>query len=108
MDTQTLAAYDRMAAAYAADWHTQPAASDMHALLLGHFRPGPTADIGCGSGRDTAWLAEQGFAVTGFDASEGLLTEARQRYPDLDFRHAALPDLTGRPRAASPTFCARR
>jgi 2-polyprenyl-3-methyl-5-hydroxy-6-metoxy-1,4-benzoquinol methylase len=93
IDPATLAAYDRAAA----DWHNQPAPADMHALLLKHFRPGPTADIGCGSGRDTAWLAAQGFAVTGYDASEGLLAEARRRYPKLDFRAAALPELAGLP-----------
>lgn len=96
-DRETLAAYDAAAADYAADWHDQPAPADMHALLTEHFRPGPTADLGCGSGRDTAWLAAQGFAVTGYDASEGLLAEARRRYPDLDFRAAALPDLAGLP-----------
>ena len=55
--------------------------------------PGLTADIGCGSGRDTAWLNQQGFSATGFDASEGLLSEARRRHPDINFQHAALPRL---------------
>ena len=67
------------------------------ALLRRFFRPGPTADIGCGSGRDTAWLNRNGFAAVGYDASEGLLAEARRRYPDLAFHSAALPGLTGIP-----------
>lgn len=94
-DPATLAAYDRGASGYAADWHAQPPPVDMQALLLTHFRPGRTADIGCGAGRDTAWLAQRGFAVTGYDASAGLLAEARRRYPGLDFRDAALPGLAG-------------
>ena len=98
MDERTRSAYDREAAAFAREWHEQPPASDMHALLLRYFRPGPTADIGCGSGRDTAWLNANGFAARGYDASSGLLAEARRRYPDLSFDPASLPDLADVPR----------
>jgi len=68
MDRGTLEAYDRDAAAYAEDWETQPAAADMHALILRYFKPGPTADVGCGSGRDAAWLTDHGFPATGYVA----------------------------------------
>ena len=95
MDSRTLAAYDAAAAAFADTWHAQPPPADMHTLLRRHFRPGPTADIGCGSGRDTAWLAANGFAATGYDASAGLLAEARRRYPEIAFHPAVLPDLAG-------------
>jgi hypothetical protein len=54
VDTDTLAAYDRAAGAFADDWHSQPVGADLHALIRRFFNPGPTADIGCGSGRDTA------------------------------------------------------
>ena len=93
MDELTLNAYDRDAPAYADDWETQPPPSDMQALILQWFTPGPTADIGCGSGRDAAWLDENGFAATGYDASEGLLAEARRRHPGVTFQSAALPRL---------------
>src|SRR5262249_26819081 len=62
MDQTTLAAYDRDAAAFAREWETQPAPSDLHDVVRRFFAPGPTADIGCGSGRDTAWLGRNGFA----------------------------------------------
>jgi 2-polyprenyl-3-methyl-5-hydroxy-6-metoxy-1,4-benzoquinol methylase len=65
-----------------------------------YFRPGSTADIGCGSGRDVAFLAANGFDAEGYDASESLLAEARRRYPVLSFKTAALPDLEGVPDAA--------
>ena len=42
-------------------------------------------DVGCGPGRDTALLAERGCEVTGIDLSKGLITEARKRYPQLQF-----------------------
>lgn len=95
MDRSTLAAYDNNAAAFAQAWHDQPPPSDMQALLLRYFQPGPTADIGCGSGRDTTWLDANGFPAVGYDASTGLLVEARRRYPDLDFQFSALPGLEG-------------
>ena len=94
-DKATIAAYDADAAGFAEDWETQPAASDLHDAVRRFFRPGSTADIGCGSGRDTAWLAGQGFSATGFDASEGLLGEARRRHPGIRFVQTRLPDLNG-------------
>jgi SAM-dependent methyltransferase len=98
MDQQTLAAYDLDAADFARQWHDQPAPHDLHALVERFFRPGPTADIGCGTGREVAWLAAHGFpVVAGYDASTGLLSEARARYPHLTFETAALPDLAGIP-----------
>jgi 2-polyprenyl-3-methyl-5-hydroxy-6-metoxy-1,4-benzoquinol methylase len=100
MDPRTLAAYDSDAARYAADWNAQPAPADLHALLRECFRPGPTADVGCGAGRDTAWLAANGFDARGFDASDGLLREARAAYPGLHFDRATLPELDGVERGA--------
>lgn len=95
MDQPTVAAYDRSAADFAADWHAQPAPGDLQALVRRFFRPGATADIGCGSGREVAWLDAIGYPATGFDPSEGLLAQARARYPALTFVSAALPDLAG-------------
>jgi len=96
MDRDTLAAYDHGAAAFAADWHAQPAPRDLHDIVTRFFvNGGRTADIGCGSGREVAWLNANGFPAEGFDASDGLLTEARSRYPSLTFAHAELPALQG-------------
>ena len=96
MDPQTLAAYDHDAAAFAKDWLGQPSPVDLQGIVERFFvRGGNSADIGCGCGREVAWLNANGFSAAGFDASEGLLTEARQRYPGLKFAHAELPDLKG-------------
>lgn len=96
MDRQTLAAYDTGAAGFAKDWHDQPPPADLHALVRRFFRVGGrTADIGCGSGREVAFLAANGFDATGYDASDALLDEARQRYPGLRFERALLPELAG-------------
>jgi SAM-dependent methyltransferase len=96
MDRATLAAYDSAAAAFAKDWHEQPAPVDLQEIVARFFiKGGATADIGCGSGREVAWLNANGFPAVGFDASDGLLAEARRRYPNLTFAHAELPDLQG-------------
>jgi len=95
VDSRTVEAYDRSPEHYADEWHSQPAPSDLHELVLTHFRPGPTADIGCGSGMDTAWLSSQGFEAVGYDVSTGLLEEASRRYPGIPFHEGSLPELAG-------------
>jgi SAM-dependent methyltransferase len=95
MDPATLAAYDAAAAAFAAEWDAQPAPTDLHDLVKRFFRPGLTADIGCGSGRDAAWLAANGFPTVGYDPSEGLLAQARASHPGVTFEVATLPELHG-------------
>jgi SAM-dependent methyltransferase len=95
MDQQTLDAYDHDAAAFANEWETQPPPIDMYDLIRQYFDPGLTADIGCGSGRDTNWLSKNGYTAIGFDASEGLLAAARRLHPGIQFRYAALPELEG-------------
>ena len=107
MDRSTLAAYDADPQAYVDRWLARPEASGLLALMREHFKPGGlTADIGSGSGRQAAWLAAQGFAVVGFDASEGLLAQARARHPQIEFRQAVLPDLRGvAPGSFDNVFC---
>jgi SAM-dependent methyltransferase len=96
MDRTTLAAYDADPQAYVMRWLGEPEPTGLQALIRAHFKPGgDTADIGSGSGRLTAWLAAQGYVVAGFDASAGLLTQARARHPRIEFRQAALPELAG-------------
>ena len=94
-DRRTLDAYNRNSASFADEWAAQPAPSDMYELLRRFFSPGPTADIGCGAGRDTVWLNDNGYPASGYDASEGLLREAQQRHPHIQFHYAALPALVG-------------
>jgi len=96
VDERTLAAYDGEAARYCDDWLGQPSPEDIHVLWRRFFAlEGESADIGSGSGRDVDWLNRNGYPCTGFDASEGLLAESRQRFPHYHFAQAALPDLEG-------------
>jgi SAM-dependent methyltransferase len=100
MDDTTLSAYNRDAKAFADDWAAQPAPIDLHNVVDRFFIPGPTADVGCGSGRDAAWLGARDYPTVGFDASEGLLAEARRRHPQIEFKRAVLPALDGIPEAS--------
>ena len=96
MDELTVSTYTKGADHFAQEWLAQPAPTDMYALLEEYFVPGgSTADIGCGAGRDTAWLNAHGFPAVGYDASQGLIDQARSRYPALSFHTAALPELEG-------------
>jgi len=42
------------------------------------LRPGRALDLACGEGRNTVWLAEQSWQVTGADFSEVALEKARR------------------------------
>lgn len=76
---ETTASYDARARAHAERW-SGFRLHDQMARFTGLLAPGARVlDVGCGTGRDTAWLAEQGFAATGVDLSGGMLHEARRR-----------------------------
>lgn len=100
MDRSTIEAYDKGSRAFADEWHAQPAPTDLHDLVRRFFHRGSTADIGCGSGREVAWLNAHRYPTVGYDASQGLIAEARRRYPDLQFERALLPQLDGLARGA--------
>jgi SAM-dependent methyltransferase len=106
-DRTTLAAYEAAAASYATEWEDdQDVPSDLYELLAGFFRPGSVIEIGCGSGRDAAWLAAQGYQVAAFDGSAALLAEARRRHPGIEFAVATLPGLGEiGPRRAANVLC---
>jgi SAM-dependent methyltransferase len=97
MDKATLAVYDSAAPAFVERWLSEPAPTDMYALFRQFFRPGLTADIGSGSGRDAAWLTANGYSAVGYDLSDALLAQARAHFPHVEFRKAALPELSGIP-----------
>jgi 2-polyprenyl-3-methyl-5-hydroxy-6-metoxy-1,4-benzoquinol methylase len=101
MDRTTIDTYTGAARRYADEWASQPQPDDLYALLARHFRQGGnTVDIGCGSGRDVAWLNANGFPAVGYDASEGLIAQAIEHYPQYRFEQAVLPELAGVPGAA--------
>jgi SAM-dependent methyltransferase len=54
---------------------------------------GPVADLGCGTGRVTAYLAAAGLDVAGVDLSPEMLAIARRNHPGLRFSQGSLLDL---------------
>jgi SAM-dependent methyltransferase len=89
----TRAIYDAMAADYAAvednpynAYYEQP---NLRALLP-PVSGRRVLDAGCGAGRTSEWLVEQGAEVVGIDASHEMLRRARERVPAASF---ALADL---------------
>lgn len=97
MDPDTLHTYHTHATALCARYRLA-APTAMYRLIQRLFHPGqPTADIGCGSGRDVAWLVQHSFPTVGYDASSAMLAEARAAYTDMDLREASLPHLAGIP-----------
>ena len=94
MDSRTIDTYNVLARGFAAEWEDkQDPPDDLYAVVTSYFRPGLTVDVGCGSGRDTAWLAAKGFNVVGVDASSGLIAEARRRHLNVRFECDTLPEL---------------
>ena len=44
-------------------------------------------DAGCGPGHVTAFLAGAGVTAAGVDLSDGMVAQARERHPGLEFVH---------------------
>jgi len=67
----------------------EPGSVPLWQAMLDHAGVGPSTrllDAGCGAGGASLLAAQRGALVNGVDASEALLTIARVRMPDGDFR----------------------
>lgn len=79
--------YDRWAAVYDHDANPLPALEDPHVRdALGDVRGLDVLDLGCGTGRHTAYLAQAGAHVTAVDFSEGMLEQARRKVAGAEVR----------------------
>jgi len=54
---------------------------------------GPILDVGSGTGRWTGHLASLGHDVTGLEPAEGLIRNARDTYPGVEFWHGSIAEL---------------
>lgn len=72
--------YDRWALVYDHDANPLPALEEPHVrAALEGVRGLDVVDLGCGTGRHTAWLADAGARVTALDFSDGMLERARRK-----------------------------
>ena len=75
MDIQTITAYNQDAQIIAA-LHATLIPEKLYQQINSHFiKQGQTADIGSGIGRDSFYLQQQGYIVTGVDVSVVMLAQ---------------------------------
>ena len=48
-------------------------------------------ELGCGTGKNTVWLAGRARALVALDFSDGMLTRARERLAGVSLLATALP-----------------
>ena len=97
----TQASYDTVAAAYAGQFSDELRDKPLDRALLTAFaeqlRAAPSRprvwDVGCGPGQVTAFLAALGLDAAGIDLSAGMVTQARDRHPDLEFSTGSMTAL---------------
>jgi SAM-dependent methyltransferase len=83
-----MSAFDTLAPSYDSEFtHTpigQILRTRVHNRLLSHFKTGDSLlEMGCGTGEDALFLAEQGINITATDASEKMLHITREKTKHL-------------------------
>ncbi|MFF5969531.1 class I SAM-dependent methyltransferase [Streptomyces collinus] len=96
--TETRVFYDTVAEEYAAAFSDLRPGTPLDRGVLHGFaglvgEGGEVADLGCGPGRVTAYLAAQGLSVFGLDLSESMLAIARRENPGLRFVRGSMLEL---------------
>jgi SAM-dependent methyltransferase len=96
----TRISYDTVAASYAEMFRGSPAgdpyvraALELFTRLVRQAGDGPVADVGCGTGRVTGYLAGAGLDTFGVDLSPGMVEAARQGHPGLRFEVGSMTEL---------------
>jgi SAM-dependent methyltransferase len=100
MTDSTGASYDRVAEQYAEAVGDELDSRPLERGLLDAFVAllgigAKVADIGCGPGHVTAYLADRGLDAGGLDLSPAMIEIARSRYPVADFRVGSMLSLGG-------------
>jgi ubiquinone/menaquinone biosynthesis C-methylase UbiE len=57
-------------------------------------QPGALLDAACGTGRYTGMLLDAGHTVIGVDQAQGMLDQARTKYPSVHFEKVGLQEMT--------------
>lgn len=61
---------------------------EVHGWLIDRLPPAPATalDVGAGSGRDAAWLAERGYEVVAIEPAKAMRDEAKRLHPNPNIR----------------------
>jgi ubiquinone/menaquinone biosynthesis C-methylase UbiE len=93
----TRSSYDAVAVDYDTNFGAAMDTNLMDRMTLTAFAElvggGRVADVGCGTGRTTAYLAGKGVDVSGIDLSPGMLEVARKLFPHLRFEVGSMTAL---------------
>lgn len=104
------ASYDSVAKRYAEEIGDELAGKPVDRawlnLMVELAAGGILADVGCGPGHVTAYLAEQGARVVGIDVSPGMVAVASARYQGIGFEIGSLPALPCGESSWSGAVCA--
>ncbi len=95
--------YDTVAEKYASGFRKEIAYKPLDRALLSCVveqteEGAPIADLGCGPGHVSAWLADLGARAVGIDLSARMVDIGRREYPEIEFREGdllSLPAETG-------------
>jgi len=96
--TATRTFYDAVAEDYATVFRDPLAESPLDRAVFAGFaglvgEGAEVADLGCGPGRVTRYLASLGLSVSGLDLSESMLAIARRENPGLRFERGSMLEL---------------
>ncbi|MEW2049626.1 methyltransferase domain-containing protein [Streptomyces sp. NPDC005476] len=96
--TATRTFYDAIAEDYAERFRDELPAKSLERALLTSYAElvgvgGRVADLGCGPGRVTGFLAALGLEMSGLDLSESMLAIARRENPGIRFERGSMLDL---------------
>lgn len=72
------------------DYALKSAPEILHILVQNGIRDGLVVDLGCGSGLSALELTKAHYRILGIDISESLISIARTRVPDAEFRVESL------------------
>ncbi len=88
--------YELMYRRFTMPWETEPPGEELIRLVESdRVEPCRAIDLGCGTGRNGIYLAQQGFEVTGVDFSETAIEKARLRAEEAGVKvHFVVDDLT--------------
>jgi SAM-dependent methyltransferase len=88
--SEVQASYDRAAGEYARHIYDELRHKPLDRQLLDQFAgrvrdSGTTCDLGCGPGQIARYLHDRNVTVCGVDLSPGMIAQARELNPDIDF-----------------------